>query len=218
MMPLASVTGAIMYGEAAFSFSAETGTIVSAAAAPTATNRVLKQPSADQNDLDAGIFHQFHRDRGTVRYHRCSQMVRKMTRQLSRHAPLRRPVGQRRRDRNPELVISNGCEKSLFLVACPPAIGRISLWTHFFASGVHGLLDAMTDGGLGVAFFSPFDNRRYFLPWTPIRVIPDRRQPFFHPSRSRRPPVRTPLDLAPGPALLAACARLLRRRSSAVET
>jgi inner membrane protein len=34
------------------------------------------------------------------------------------------------------------------------------------------LLDAMTDGGLGVAFFSPFDNHRYFLPWTPIRVSP----------------------------------------------
>src|SRR5260370_4302014 len=30
----------------------------------------------------------------------------------------------------------------------------------------------MTDGGLGVAFFSPFDNHRYFLPWTPIRVSP----------------------------------------------
>jgi len=33
-------------------------------------------------------------------------------------------------------------------------------------------LDAMTDGGLGVAFFAPFDNHRYFLPWTPIRVSP----------------------------------------------
>ena len=36
----------------------------------------------------------------------------------------------------------------------------------------HGLLDAMTNGGLGVAFFSPFDNRRYFWPWRPIRVSP----------------------------------------------
>jgi hypothetical protein len=26
----------------------------------------------------------------------------------------------------------------------------------------------MTNGGLGVAFFSPFDNGRYFLPWRPI--------------------------------------------------
>jgi inner membrane protein len=40
------------------------------------------------------------------------------------------------------------------------------------ATASHGLLDAMTNGGLGVAFFSPFDNRRYFLPWRPIRVSP----------------------------------------------
>jgi len=33
-------------------------------------------------------------------------------------------------------------------------------------------LDAMTDGGLGVAFFAPFDNHRYFFPWRPIRVSP----------------------------------------------
>jgi len=47
------------------------------------------------------------------------------------------------------------------------------MWIYFFlATASHGLLDAMTDGGLGVAFFAPFDNRRYFLPWTPIRVSP----------------------------------------------
>ncbi|HEY7404115.1 MAG TPA: metal-dependent hydrolase [Candidatus Angelobacter sp.] len=36
----------------------------------------------------------------------------------------------------------------------------------------HGVLDAMTNGGLGVAFFSPFNTRRYFLPWRPIPVSP----------------------------------------------
>lgn len=36
----------------------------------------------------------------------------------------------------------------------------------------HSLLDAMTSGGLGVAFFSPWDNTRYFLPWRPIKVSP----------------------------------------------
>jgi inner membrane protein len=36
----------------------------------------------------------------------------------------------------------------------------------------HSVLDAMTDGGMGVAFFSPFNDRRYFLPWRPIRVSP----------------------------------------------
>jgi inner membrane protein len=54
-----------------------------------------------------------------------------------------------------------------------PGLGRIPLWAYFFlATASHGLLDAMTDGGLGVAFFAPFDNQRYFLPWTPIRVSP----------------------------------------------
>ncbi len=42
----------------------------------------------------------------------------------------------------------------------------------FLATASHGVLDAMTNGGQGVAFFSPFDNQRYFLPWRPIRVSP----------------------------------------------
>ena len=54
-----------------------------------------------------------------------------------------------------------------------PQIRRFSLFVYLFlATASHGLLDAMTDGGLGVAFFSPFNNRRYFLPWRPIRVSP----------------------------------------------
>ncbi len=36
----------------------------------------------------------------------------------------------------------------------------------------HGLLDAFTDGGLGIAFFSPFSNHRYFFPWRPLAVSP----------------------------------------------
>ena len=36
----------------------------------------------------------------------------------------------------------------------------------------HGIFDAITDGGLGVAFFSPFENGRYFFPWRPILVSP----------------------------------------------
>lgn len=36
----------------------------------------------------------------------------------------------------------------------------------------HGVLDAMTNGGLGVAFFSPVNVHRYFLPWRPIEVSP----------------------------------------------
>jgi inner membrane protein len=37
---------------------------------------------------------------------------------------------------------------------------------------VHDLFDALTNGGLGIALFAPFDNTRYFLPVTPIEVSP----------------------------------------------
>ena len=40
------------------------------------------------------------------------------------------------------------------------------------AMASHGVLDALTDGGPGVAFFAPFDDTRYFFPWRPIRVSP----------------------------------------------
>jgi inner membrane protein len=42
----------------------------------------------------------------------------------------------------------------------------------FLATASHGVLDAMTNGGLGVAFFSPFSNARYFFPFRPIKVSP----------------------------------------------
>ncbi len=42
----------------------------------------------------------------------------------------------------------------------------------FLCTASHGVLDALTTGGLGVAFFSPFSNHRYFLPWRIIEVSP----------------------------------------------
>ena len=48
-----------------------------------------------------------------------------------------------------------------------------------FVTMSHGLLDAMTDGGLGIAFFAPFDSTRYFLPWRPITVSPIGLTAFF---------------------------------------
>jgi inner membrane protein len=49
----------------------------------------------------------------------------------------------------------------------------------FVVGASHGVLDAMTDGGLGVAFFAPFENTRYFLPWRPLVVGPIGIVPFF---------------------------------------
>ncbi|HEX8750507.1 MAG TPA: metal-dependent hydrolase [Nitrospira sp.] len=50
----------------------------------------------------------------------------------------------------------------------------------FVCTASHGLLDAMTDGGLGVAFFSPFDTTRYFFGVRPIAVSPIGIGGFFH--------------------------------------
>jgi len=42
----------------------------------------------------------------------------------------------------------------------------------FFCAFSHILLDAMSNGGLGVAVFAPFSNHRYFLPWRPLAAVP----------------------------------------------
>jgi inner membrane protein len=49
----------------------------------------------------------------------------------------------------------------------------------FASAASHGLPDAMTDGGLGVALFSPFSQRRHFLRWRVIAVSPLRPSAFF---------------------------------------
>ncbi len=38
----------------------------------------------------------------------------------------------------------------------------------FLALGSHGFLDAFTDAGLGIGFFIPFSNERYFFSWRPL--------------------------------------------------
>lgn len=47
------------------------------------------------------------------------------------------------------------------------------------ATASHGVFDAMTNGGLGIAFFAPFDVGRYFLPWRPMVVSPIGILPMF---------------------------------------
>jgi inner membrane protein len=57
---------------------------------------------------------------------------------------------------------------------------RRRIWLYLFlAAASHGVLDAMTTGGGGVAFFAPFWNERYFLPWRPILVSPMNIRRFF---------------------------------------
>ena len=57
---------------------------------------------------------------------------------------------------------------------------RRRYWTYLFlATTSHGILDAMTSGGGGIAFFAPFVNDRFFFPWRPIVVSPMSVRRFF---------------------------------------
>ena len=47
------------------------------------------------------------------------------------------------------------------------------------ATASHGALDALTNGGLGVAFFAPFTGERYFFPFRPVEVSPLSAAEFF---------------------------------------
>lgn len=56
----------------------------------------------------------------------------------------------------------------------------MSLFVYFFlCTASHGVLDALTDGGLGVAFLSPFDTNRYFFAARPVAVSPIGIHAFF---------------------------------------
>jgi inner membrane protein len=76
-----------------------------------------------------------------------------------------------------------GFSHSLFiaaLVALGVACGRRALQTTalralgflFVATASHGVLDAFTNGGLGVAFLWPWSGERYFAPFQMIEVSP----------------------------------------------
>ena len=61
-----------------------------------------------------------------------------------------------------------------------PVVVLTGLFLYFFlCTASHGMLDALTDGGLGVAFFSPFDTTRYFFPVRPVLVSPIGIREFF---------------------------------------
>lgn len=57
--------------------------------------------------------------------------------------------------------------------------GLVLFLAFSFITMSHGVLDAMTTGGRGIAFFSPFDNTRHFLPWRMIKVSPLHVSRFF---------------------------------------
>ena len=77
-------------------------------------------------------------------------------------------------------TLLGGLSVALFFRNVHQFRARAKLFVYFTAATAsHGLLDAMTDGGLGVAFFAPFSSERYFFPWRPIKVSPIGATAFF---------------------------------------
>jgi inner membrane protein len=92
--------------------------------------------------------------------------------------PYGHPLGHRGFTHSIVFALLVGAAATLFcrsLQATPLAAFAIV----FLATASHGILDATTTGGLGVAFFSPFSNRRYFFPWRVLVVSPIGVAPFF---------------------------------------
>jgi inner membrane protein len=82
----------------------------------------------------------------------------------------------------------------------------------FLSTISHGLLDALTDDGLGVAFFSPFSNQRFFFPWRPIPASPIGLFEIFSSSESHV--LTAELVLVWLPCLLVAATAMTARRLS----
>jgi inner membrane protein len=91
-----------------------------------------------------------------------------------------------------------------------PSRARIAAFLAL-ATASHGLLDALTDGGLGIALFAPFSDARVFAPWRPLRVSP--LEPASFLSARGLAVLRSELVFVWLPALgFAAAALALRRR------
>jgi inner membrane protein len=92
---------------------------------------------------------------------------------------------------------------------------RTRIWMYLFlATASHGVLDAMTSGGGGVAFFAPVVNERYFFPWRPILVSPMSMRRFFSERGVRILASEFVFVWVPA-ALFAATALAVRRRPTA---
>jgi inner membrane protein len=98
----------------------------------------------------------------------------------------------------------------LFFRRVPEGVSHARLWLYFFlATASHGVLDALTNGGPGVAFFVPLHNGRYFFAFRPIEVSPLGIRPFF--SEWGRRVIASELVWVGIPALLFSAACVWRR-------
>jgi len=108
------------------------------------------------------------------------------------------------------------CFAVLLALGCTlfaPRLGAPAATVFIFvlvSTASHGLLDALTTGGMGVAFLSPFSNARFFLPWRVIAVSPIGVAPFLSARGARV--LRSELAWVWAPAAAVALAGLVLRR------
>lgn len=87
--------------------------------------------------------------------------------------PYAHPCGHRGITHSVLFSIAIGALAAVLVVRRAPAKSFFSLAAFFsIAALTHPLLDALTDGGLGVALLAPASHERYFAPWRPIQVSP----------------------------------------------
>ena len=92
---------------------------------------------------------------------------------LAFDVPYGAPFGHRGASHSLVFAIAIGiaCGVAASLSRPRPPAAKVGLFAAVVAA-THGPLDALTDGGLGVAHFWPFSHARHFFSWTPIPVAP----------------------------------------------
>jgi inner membrane protein len=85
--------------------------------------------------------------------------------------PYRAPFGHRGATHSLVFAGLAGCALGLGARASGLSALRVAV-TASLVMASHGLLDAFTDGGRGVALLWPLSDERYFAPWRPIPVSP----------------------------------------------
>jgi inner membrane protein len=88
--------------------------------------------------------------------------------------PWRHMLGHRGLTHSLAFAVVLGALVTLLFFRGPAWRGRrLRVWLFLaVATASHGVLDSMNSARLGVAFFAPFDDTRYLMPWRPIPVSP----------------------------------------------
>jgi inner membrane protein len=85
--------------------------------------------------------------------------------------PYSAPMGHRGAAHS--LTVAGLCGLACGVAARAEGIGALRLGiVGGLVMASHGLLDTLTDGGLGVALLWPWSNHRFFARWRPIPVAP----------------------------------------------